>query len=187
MPRVARERTKYHASSNASSALLGRPSAAATPAATHATPSPSFFAALLPATTPAPQLAKKQDIVSAPIALNTPAATTKEGPEEAGPGRKNKKEKRIERHKKWIEKLDAAQAAQRQHKKKQARAADKSALIRGMDGIQESLREVQAQVLAKDLLALEKKTTETAPNKNTAVSRKARNKAALKEEKRFGQ
>ncbi|KAJ2716597.1 hypothetical protein H4R19_000550 [Coemansia spiralis] len=122
-----------------------------------------------------------KDIVSAPV----PLSSAEDGAAERPSG---KKAKRVARHKQWIEKLDAAQTAQRQQRKKQARAADKSALIRGMDGMQQSLREVQAQVLALDMLAPQRPAVAVTNSKhNTIVSRKARNKAARAEEKRFGQ
>ncbi|KAJ2764822.1 hypothetical protein IWQ57_005020 [Coemansia nantahalensis] len=167
MPRVTRGRTKYHAP-----ATEGRQAAGG--AAAQPTADPAFFASLGSA---------PRDIASAPVPLNSTAEAERQG---------SKKAKRAARHKKWIDKLDAAQAAQRQQRKQQARAADKSALIRGMAGMQQSLRQVQAEMLAKDLLALERPAAAAAaagkPSKhNTVVSRKARNKAARAEEKRFGQ
>ncbi|KAJ1664095.1 hypothetical protein IW140_004308 [Coemansia sp. RSA 1813] len=122
----------------------------------------------------------KSDISSAPVLLE----------QQDEPETRTKKTKRIERHKKWMEKIDAAQGAKKERQRQEGRATSKSALIRGLGNMQESLRDIQAQVLAKGLLSLdEKKEGSTRKNNNGGVpkSRKARNNAAIKEEKRFGQ
>ncbi|KAJ2558884.1 hypothetical protein EV175_000588 [Coemansia sp. RSA 1933] len=128
----------------------------------------------------------KSDISSAPVLLE------EQHDGDTSSETRTKKTKRIERHKKWMEKIDAAQTAKRERQRKEGRATDKSALIRGLGGIQESLRDIQAQVLAKGLLSLDEKKKErrksSSSNDNGVPrSRKARNNAAIKEEKRFGQ
>ncbi|KAJ2368883.1 hypothetical protein H4S01_001338 [Coemansia sp. RSA 2610] len=165
MPRVSRERTKYHASS--------RP-----PAVGQAPAAPSTFFASI----------QQPDIVSAPIPLVQPAepstGTSSSAQLNESSGPKTKKGKRMERHKKWMDKMNTAKAQQRQEQRQQGRQTDKSALIRGMSQMHSSLREVQEEMLAGDLLGEPAK--ERKPD--VAVqSRKARNKAAIKEEKRFAQ
>ncbi|KAJ2402800.1 hypothetical protein GGI23_000455 [Coemansia sp. RSA 2559] len=135
------------------------------------------------------RLHHKSDIASAPVLLE-------EHPHDDSETR-TKKTKRIERHKKWMEKIDAAQVARKERQRQEGRATDKSALIRGLGGMKESLRDIQAQILAKGLLSLDETKTKTKKagesgknnNNNNVVpkSRKARNNAAIKEEKRFGQ
>ncbi|KAJ2722340.1 hypothetical protein GGI07_003364 [Coemansia sp. Benny D115] len=133
----------------------------------------------------------KVDIVSAPVLLSDPAA---EDPDSKQP--KTKKAKREERHARWLNKLDTARSAQRNARKQEARAANPSALIRGMGAMSDSLREVRAEMATKYLLSLEaaanKPAVSQTKNKQQSgelnpKSRKARNKAAVREEKRFGQ
>ncbi|KAJ1801644.1 hypothetical protein LPJ59_000133 [Coemansia sp. RSA 2399] len=132
------------------------------------------------------KLHHKSDISSAPVLLE-------EHPHDDSETR-TKKTKRIERHKKWMEKIDAAQVAKKERQRQEGRATDKSALIRGLGGMKESLRDIQAQALAEGLLSLDEKKKKAGEpgknnNNNNSVprSRKARNNAAIKEEKRFGQ
>lgn len=123
------------------------------------------------------------DLVSAPVSLlpSTENPTTN----------KSKKEKRVERHKKWMDKINVAQTQKKKEQLQQGRSTNKSALIRGMGGLQESLREAQAEIMAQHLLSLEKKPEKQQQKptnrQNAPKSRKARGKAAIKEEKRFGQ
>ncbi|KAJ2008284.1 hypothetical protein GGI04_001207 [Coemansia thaxteri] len=94
-----------------------------------------------------------------------------------------------------MDKIGTAQSTLKKEKKQQARETNPSALIRGMGGIKNSLREVQAELIAQHLLSLGSGSKGTAgakaPKTPVAVvepkSRKARNKAAIREEKRFGQ
>ncbi|KAJ1933287.1 hypothetical protein EC988_009167, partial [Linderina pennispora] len=95
---------------------------------------------------------------------------------------------------KWMEKMQAARNADRKHKQRKGRSTNKSALIRGMGGLEESLREIQADQLAKDLFAPAKKAKKaaavggtTGPLQQGPKSLKAKHKAAIKEEKRFVQ
>ncbi|KAJ1901071.1 hypothetical protein LPJ66_001041 [Kickxella alabastrina] len=111
---------------------------------------------------------------------------------------KSKKEKRIERHSNWMDKMNAAQAVQRQQQKQKGRSTNKSVLIRGMGDLNDSLREVKAEIIAQHLLDLDNNSAKAqktgaqsaagaVANALNPKSRKARNKAAIKEEKRFGQ
>ncbi|KAJ1843981.1 hypothetical protein LPJ73_005311, partial [Coemansia sp. RSA 2703] len=75
-----------------------------------------------------------------------------------------------------------------------SRSADKSALVRGMRSLDESLREVRAEMAADYLLKLGKNTSAAQAanagrqqHANEPRSQKARNKAAIREEKRFTQ
>ncbi|KAJ2828103.1 hypothetical protein IWW50_001555 [Coemansia erecta] len=199
MPRVSRERTKYHASTRPgpASSITTTPSQTAVPA--------NFFASILPK----PSL----DIVSTPIPLtttSTPAQSTAPSPTTSATTSaslappKSKKGKRVERHKKWLTKLDTAKSLHRQQQRQQSRMTDKSALIRGMSQMHSSLRDVQAEIMAGDLLLSfdrqKQKSNDGNHNNSTStkgcysdmhqpppVSRKARAKAAVVEEKRFAQ
>ncbi|KAJ2621926.1 hypothetical protein H4R22_005216 [Coemansia sp. RSA 1290] len=183
MPRIARERTKYHASTRPQ-AVVGMAAAASKPAS--AVPS-DFFASILPQPQPASTAARTlptaaaTDIASAPVPLATGTADAeKELP------RQTKKAKRVERHKKWLDKLNTAQALQRQQQRQQSRLTDKSALVRGMSQMQSSLRQVQAEMIAADLSG----NSATRPKQkqpDIPKSRKARNRAAIQEEQRFSQ
>ncbi|KAJ2806286.1 hypothetical protein H4R20_001744 [Coemansia guatemalensis] len=169
MPRVARPRTKYHTTTS-STAFSQRPTVG------EGISSPNFFSSLTPSSKPT-----TTDIVSAPVSLAPPnepnSVTNLTEP-------RTKKEKRVQRHQRWVEKMNAAQFAQRQQQKARDRQSDRSALIRGMSSMQSSLKEVQAGIVAEVLsLGKEAKKAET----GNVVSRKARNKAAIREEKRFGQ
>ncbi|KAJ2505628.1 hypothetical protein GGI11_006938 [Coemansia sp. RSA 2049] len=136
------------------------------------------------------------DISSAPVLLEEQRKGDNNSDNTATDAR-TKKTKRIDRHKKWMEKIDAARVSKKQRLRQEGRATNKSALVRGLGGMRDSLREIQAQVLAAGLLSLDgnerKKGDEIKPMKNTATaesapkSRRARNNAAIKEEKRFGQ
>ncbi|KAJ2698888.1 hypothetical protein H4218_003013 [Coemansia sp. IMI 209128] len=151
MPRVTKERTKYHA-----------PKAA-------------------PATKP---VTDAGNIVSAPVPLTDKASEKKDVAQPL----KSKRAKRADRHQKWMDKIGAAHTQQKLEQRQQGRQTNPSALIRGMTGMKASLKEVQAELIAQHLLSL---------NKNPGVkiesvaqlpkSRKARDKAAVREEKRFGQ
>ncbi|KAJ1936871.1 hypothetical protein FBU59_004920 [Linderina macrospora] len=189
MPRVSRERTKYHTTKAAPAAALP---AGSTPAAGH-----GFFASVSAALTKPAE--KEVDIVSAPVPLfAAPAANTDadgEDNETSAAGRKTKKGKRVDRHQKWMEKMQAARNVDRKHKQRKGRSTNKSALIRGMGGLEESLREIQADQLAKDLFSPEKKAKKAADSSGSSSgllqqgpkSLKAKHKAAIKEEKRFAQ
>ncbi|KAI9506492.1 hypothetical protein GGI25_006353 [Coemansia spiralis] len=109
------------------------------------------------------------DIASAPVPLLERTA--------AEP-KTTKRTKRHERHLKWVERIDSAKKAQRAAQRREGRATNKSALVRGMHTMDESLREIQAQVLAHEI-------TETP--KTTTTKMKARNKSTVEEEKRFNQ
>ncbi|KAJ2037922.1 hypothetical protein H4S03_002661 [Coemansia sp. S3946] len=155
MPRVTKERTKYHA-----------PKAAAVPK-------------------PTPDVG---NIVSAPVSLTVSTNTEKDVTQ-----LKSKRAKRADRHQKWMDKIGAAQTKQKLEQRQQGRQTNPSALIRGMSGMKTSLKEVQAELIAQHLLSLNSKgpTTNRPATSNNAShlpkSRKARDKAAIKEEKRFGQ
>ncbi|KAJ2775708.1 hypothetical protein H4R18_005952 [Coemansia javaensis] len=123
------------------------------------------------------------DIASAPVPL---AAAAEEPPEAGRADRGSKKARRVERHQQWVEKMEAAQAARRAERRQQARAADRSALVRGMGALQASIREVQAEglLLQADHRAAAK------PGRGRAgapMSQKARARAAVREGARFGQ
>ncbi|KAJ2488496.1 hypothetical protein IWW37_004767 [Coemansia sp. RSA 2050] len=160
MPRVAKERTKYHA--------------------------PKAAAVSLPKSTP-----DVGDIVSAPVPLAAPA---KAAEKDVTQPPKSKRAKRADRHQKWMDKIGAAHTQQKLEQRQRGRQTNPSALIRGMTGMKASLKEVQAELIAQHLLSL---TSSNNNNKSTSVraasaaqlpkSRKARDKAAVKEERRFGQ
>ncbi|PIA15748.1 hypothetical protein COEREDRAFT_8991 [Coemansia reversa NRRL 1564] len=186
MPRVARQRTKYHAATPSNSVFSQRP----TPAVESPFSSSNFFASIASTSDSIrPQASATNDIVSAAVSLEAKDEPQQSNVETKGPLPRNKKEKRVRRHQKWVEKMNAVQFAKRQQQKTKDRQSNRSALIRGMNSIQSSLREVQAEIIAKDVLAPEKDTTKTRKSSDTGkiISRKARNKAAIKEEKRFGQ
>ncbi|KAJ1851627.1 hypothetical protein LPJ76_005978 [Coemansia sp. RSA 638] len=177
MPRISRERTKYHASTRSGPAAVGNHRQ--TP-----TPSSNFFTSVLSTATP--------DIASAPISLTTALPDTASLSNPSPVTRKepvSKKGKRVERHKKWIDKLATAQAQQRQEQRHLSRQTDPSALVRGMSQMHHSLRDIQAEIMASDLLSLDtNKNKQNAQQKsNIPVSRKARARAAVKEEQRFAQ
>ncbi|KAJ1922507.1 hypothetical protein GGI09_002168 [Coemansia sp. S100] len=157
MPRVTKERTKYHA-----------PKAVAAPK-------------------PTPDVG---NIVSAPVSLTVNNSTNTE---KDVTQLKSKRAKRADRHQKWMDKIGAAQTKQKLEQRQQGRQTNPSALIRGMSGMKTSLKEVQAELIAQHLLSLNSKgpTTNRPATSNNAShlpkSRKARDKAAIKEEKRFGQ
>ncbi|KAJ2778081.1 hypothetical protein GGI15_004285 [Coemansia interrupta] len=127
------------------------------------------------------------DIESAPVPLSTEAESTEP--------RVTKKEKRALKHNKWMDKMKQAHVAQRQEQRQKARSADKSALVRGMRSLDESLREVRAELAADYLLKLGKNTAAARAAEagrrqqttNEPRSQKARNRAAIREEKRFTQ
>ncbi|KAJ2881355.1 hypothetical protein H4R27_004140 [Coemansia aciculifera] len=162
MPRVTKERTKYHA-----------------PKAAVAAPKPTSDAG---------------NIVSAPVSLavNSDTATNIE---KDVTQLKSKRAKRADRHQKWMDKIGAAQTKQKLEQRQQGRQTNPSALIRGMSGMKASLKEVQAELIAQHLLSLNSKGPTTNVNRPSTTSnashlpksRKARDKAAIKEEKRFGQ
>ncbi|KAJ2705176.1 hypothetical protein FB645_002656 [Coemansia sp. IMI 203386] len=132
------------------------------------------------------------DISSAPVPLVDPS-------EEQTASRLTKKEKRLEKHNKWMDKMNQARQTKRQEQKQQGRETNKSALIRGMRTLDDSLREVRAEIVANHLLKLGNAstskngsggTTGNSADRNSGSnpkSRKARNKAAIVEEKRFTQ
>ncbi|KAJ2579010.1 hypothetical protein GGH95_003330 [Coemansia sp. RSA 1836] len=173
MPRAAKERTKYH---TAKSGAVAAPK-----------PTPGAG-----------------NIVSAPVPLavgssNSDAAAT-HIEKDAATQLKSKRAKRADRRKKWMDQIGAAQTQQKLEKRQQGRQTNKSALIRGMTEIKSSLREVQAELIAQHLLSLGNSKSPAAaaaaagsrpPAAGNAShlpkSRKARDKAAVKEEKRFGQ
>ncbi|KAJ2742982.1 hypothetical protein GGI20_004088 [Coemansia sp. BCRC 34301] len=146
MPRVTKERTKYHAAK----AVTGTPDTG--------------------------------NIVSAPVPLAI--STEKDSPQV-----KSKRAKRADRRQKWIEQIGVAQTKQKQEKRAQGRQTSKSALIRGMTDMKSSLKEVQAELIAQHLLSLDNKRVVPLANVKGGLpkSRKARDKAAVCEEKRFGQ
>ncbi|KAJ2068371.1 hypothetical protein GGH13_004946 [Coemansia sp. S155-1] len=158
MPRVTKERTKYHA-----------PKAAAVPKPT----------------------SDVGNIVSAPVSLTVNNSST--NTEKDVTQLKSKRAKRADRHQKWMDKIGAAQTKQKLEQRQQGRQTNPSALIRGMSGMKTSLKEVQAELIAQHLLSLNNMgpTTNRPATTNNAShlpkSRKARDKAAIKEEKRFGQ
>ncbi|KAJ2272482.1 hypothetical protein IWW43_003799 [Coemansia sp. RSA 1935] len=177
MPRVSRERTKHHASTRSGPAVVGNHRQTPTP------PS-NFFASVLPTATP--------DIASAPISLTAALSDTASSTNPTLGSKKepvSKKGKRVERHKKWIDKLATAQSQKRQEQRHLSRQTDPSALVRGMSQIHHSLRDIQAEIMASDLLSLDtNKNKQNAQQKaNIPVSRKARARAAVKEEQRFAQ
>ncbi|KAJ2474612.1 hypothetical protein IWW56_005796 [Coemansia sp. RSA 2131] len=177
MPRISRERTKYHASTRSG------PAAVDNHRQTPASPA-NFFTSVLSTATP--------DIASAPISLTTALSGTASLSNPSPVTRKepvSKKGKRVERHKKWIDKLATAQAQQRQEQRHLSRQTDPSALVRGMSQMHHSLRDIQAEIMAGDLLSLDtNKNKQNAQQKsNIPVSRKARARAAVKEEQRFAQ
>ncbi|KAJ2446375.1 hypothetical protein GGF42_005709 [Coemansia sp. RSA 2424] len=171
MPRAAKERTKYHTAKSGAVA----------------------------ASKPTPDAG---NIVSAPVPLavgssNSEAAAT-HTEKDAATQLKSKRAKRADRRKKWMDQIGAAQTQQKLEKRQQGRQTNKSALIRGMTEIKSSLREVQAELIAQHLLSLGNSKSPAAasavsrpPAAGNAThlpkSRKARDKAAVKEEKRFGQ
>ncbi|KAJ2508985.1 hypothetical protein IWW47_000287 [Coemansia sp. RSA 2052] len=170
MPRAAKERTKYHTAKSGAVAA----------------PKPTLDAG---------------NIVSAPVPLavgssNSDAAAT-HIEKDAAMQLKSKRAKRADRRKKWMDQIGAAQTQQKLEKRQQGRQTNKSALIRGMTEIKSSLREVQAELIAQHLLSLGSSKSPAAsagsrpPASGNAShlpkSRKARDKAAVKEEKRFGQ
>ncbi|KAI8325755.1 hypothetical protein GQ54DRAFT_325357 [Martensiomyces pterosporus] len=212
MPRVKRERAKYHTTTPAATAkpataagaavgpalAFGRPSGAAAAGSSAATASSqSLFAGFGALTKPAAD--GDADIVSAPVSIypasdSAPKGSGGNDEEETPAGRVTKKGKRVERHKKWMEKISAAQTMQKKQKTRRGRETNKSALIRGMGAIQDSLRDIQADQMAKDLLFPSAKTrSQGAAQSATPTAdrglktRKAKNKAAVNEEKRFNQ
>ncbi|KAJ1720016.1 hypothetical protein LPJ53_005308 [Coemansia erecta] len=146
-------------------------------------------------TTTATSTPTPADIVSAPVPLST--ATEAEAEAESTGPRATKKEKRALKHNKWMDKMKQAQVAQRQEQRQKSRALDKSALVRGMRSLDESLREVRAEMAADYLLKLGKNTAaaraanagrqQQQQKANEPRSQKARNRAAIREEKRFTQ
>ncbi|KAJ2900091.1 hypothetical protein GGI21_004772 [Coemansia aciculifera] len=168
MPRAVKERTKYHAAAR---------------------------------TVPAVPAAKPDagNIVSAPVLLDTSATqpSEKDSGDASTQQLKSKRAKRADRRKKWMDQIGAAQIKQKLEKRQQGRSTNKSALIRGMTDIQFSLKEVQAELIAQHLLSLGTKkraplSSATVNNASSSLlhmpkSRKARDKAAISEEKRFGQ
>ncbi|KAJ1642812.1 hypothetical protein J3B02_000514 [Coemansia erecta] len=126
------------------------------------------------------------DIVSAAVPLVDPSV------EQSEP-RQTKKVKRLEKHAKWMEKMNQVQQSKRLEQRQQGRETNKSALIRGMRTLDDTLREVRAEMAASHLLKLGNKAANkgqkgTGESKaNNPKSRKARNKAAIVEEKRFTQ
>ncbi|KAJ2840840.1 hypothetical protein FBU31_000067 [Coemansia sp. 'formosensis'] len=155
MPRVTKERTKYHATK-----------AASTPKA-------------------APDAG---NIVSAPVPLSVSGGESA-GTEKDVTQLKSKRAKCAERHQRWMDKIGAVQTKQKQEQRQQGRQTNPSALIRGMSGMKASLKEVQAELIAQHLLSLNKSAPVSRPPNaaHQPKSRKARDKAAIKEEKRFGQ
>ncbi|KAJ2223972.1 hypothetical protein IWW45_008207 [Coemansia sp. RSA 485] len=96
--------------------------------------------------------------------------------------------------------MNQARQTKRQEQKQQGRETNKSALIRGMRTLDDSLREVRAEIVANHLLKLGSASTSKQHGSGGATgnsagrnsgsnpkSRKARNKAAIVEEKRFTQ
>ncbi|KAJ1963458.1 hypothetical protein GGI12_002043 [Dipsacomyces acuminosporus] len=152
---------------------------------------PALFASLGGQTRQEPAVEKPNDIVSAPISIYPEASKSLSADETEEGTRTTKKGKRVDRHKKWMEKMNAAQATKKKQNLKSGRATNKSALIRGMSGIQSSLKEIQVEQMAQDLLSLPKPTAKdsgmVSSNGSSLKSRKAKNRVAAREEKRFNQ
>ncbi|KAJ1913503.1 hypothetical protein H4219_005182 [Mycoemilia scoparia] len=196
MPRVTRERTKYHHRhlGQTKKPSIGLPLVTPQTDSTVQNPGDIGKHVLMANQLDFGTSSKQNDIVSEKVLIEDKtmaddsavcnAISTKALIREAP----NKKSKRNLRHKLWLEKLSASKAAMKEEERRKSKKAQKSALMRGMDDMIDDIRNIANKGFSQNGATFGRKqdaNENNRSNKGGIKSSKARNKIGKQEMKRF--